>query len=219
MSAGPCAVDDPSRAYGVADVDDLGIGKAVCQSGHLCEDGSVCSHAEADEAVVERHLDDLALRCLDDEGMRTDFLQSSVGQLLYIVFLHACAGACLGGSIQAVADDGHHLDDGDFCALGCEELDNVKADSAAADDDDLLALEALGICAVFNVLDHVEDGVDIRILIVQAVVQAFDRRQKSYGTCAVDDQIGIQGLDKDLTKSAVGSVLVMILRLWRCSAR
>ena len=62
MSACPCAVDDPSRAHGVADVDQLGVRETVCQSGHLCEDRSICSHAEADEAVVERHLDDLALR-------------------------------------------------------------------------------------------------------------------------------------------------------------
>ena len=209
MSACPCAVDDPSGAHGVTDVDDLSAGKTLSQLCHFCKYRSVCSHAEADEAIVERHLDDLALRSLDDEGVRTDFLQSCVGQLLDIVFLHACAGACLGGSIQTVADDRHHLDDGDIRTLGSEELDNIKADSAAADDDDLLALEALGICALFNVLDHVKDGVDICVFLIQAVMQAFDRRKKSNRTGAVDDQIGIQRLDKVCS----GSVPVMILRL------
>ena len=82
MASRPCAVDDPSCKDGVTDVDELGCGKAVSESGQISEHRCVRTHAEADEAEIERHLYDLTLRCLDDEGVRTHFLKCCFGQLM-----------------------------------------------------------------------------------------------------------------------------------------
>ena len=128
MTSCPCAVDDPSCEDGVTDIDELGCRKAVSESSQVSKYRSVCAHAQADEAEVERQLYNLALRSLDDEGVRTYFLKSGSCQLMDAVLLHACVCARLGGCIKSIADEGHHLDDGDVSALRCKEFDNVETD-------------------------------------------------------------------------------------------
>ena len=82
MTSCPCAVDDPSCEDGVTDIDELGCRKAVSESSQVSKYRSVCAHAQADEAEVERQLYNLALRSLDDEGVRTYFLKSGSCQLM-----------------------------------------------------------------------------------------------------------------------------------------
>ena len=185
------ALDDAAGAFAVADVDDLNLRVHVLLL-QVVDDRGVGAHAQADEAVVEGQVLDGAVGKLDDKFVVADLLQAGPGHLGDVVLLHLGSGVALGDGIQAVADDGKEVDDRAVRAALGHEFHDVEADSAAADDDDLLAGHVGGIVVLVG--DHAEDGLNPGAFLVDAVMQAGDGRKGGAGAGGVHDDVGVEAL-------------------------
>ena len=147
-----------------------------------------CLHSQAYKAVIKGKLL-LFTVYFYKEVIRANLFECCVRHLFYIVLFHQCIDIDFGHRIDPVSDDRHHLYDAHVCAPRSKIFHDVKADSAAADDDYFLSGHVFRIVIVIDMLDHIKDAVYFAFLPAEILVESGDRREQRRGTGGVYDDI------------------------------
>ena len=110
-----------------------------------------------------------------------------------MMFLHLVLHVILCNRIQVTSNLIHHLHNRNLSISCCKEFHNIKTNSTAAHNNNLLACHIFRI--VIDVINHSQDRSNLAAFFVNAVVKSSDRRKQWRGTCGAYDQVRMELAD------------------------